>query len=189
MTLLVQHDYYHRYTVDEHTLTAIDALDVVAGAKSDDPSLERFRKVFAEVEHPQILYLGLLLHDIGKGHGGGHVRRGARIAERVCARLGLERDRSADVVFLVDAHLEMSQISQRRDLAEPGLAGAFARRMSSVDRLNMLLLLTYADHCGVGPGIWNEWKGALLWDLYARSRACLTAEAGTLDPRSNGATL
>jgi [protein-PII] uridylyltransferase len=177
LTFLVQHDYYHRYTVDEHTLTAIDALDVVAGAGPDDPALERFRKVLAEVAHPESLYLGLFLHDIGKGKGGGHVRKGTRIAERVCARLGLDTERAADVAFLVAAHLEMSQISQRRDLTEPGLVEAFASRVATVDRLNMLLLLTYADHCGVGPGIWNEWKGALLWDLYGRTRARLAADA------------
>jgi [protein-PII] uridylyltransferase len=177
VTFLVQHDYYHRYTVDEHTLAAIEALDGVAG--TSDPALERFGKVLAEVEHPASLYLGLLLHDIGKGQAGGHVRRSARIAERVCARLGLEARPAADVSFLVEAHLEMSQISQRRDLNEPRLVDAFARRVSTVDRLNMLLLLTYADHCGVGPGIWNDWKGALLWDLYSRTRARLT---GAADP-------
>src|SRR5439155_5591642 len=187
VTFLVQHDFYHRYTVDEHTLTAIEALDRVAGASAGDPALERFRKVFAEVEHPAMLYLGLLLHDIGKGHGGGHVRRGTRIADRVCARLGLDAERSADVVFLVEAHLEMSQISQRRDLSEPGLVEAFARRVSTLDRLNMLLLLTYADHCGVGPGVWNEWKGALLWDLYERTRAHLTPASSRPEASADGA--
>src|SRR5207244_7433226 len=77
VTFLVQHDFYHRYTVDEHTLTAIDALDRVALA-SGDPALERFRRVFEEVQQPGVLYLGMLLHDIGKGHGGGHVARGTR---------------------------------------------------------------------------------------------------------------
>ena len=81
-------------------------------------------------------------------------------------------------MFLVDAHLEMSRISQRRDLDEPGLVEGFARRVSTVSRLNMLLLLTYADHSGVGPGVWSEWKGALLWDLYARTRAHLEAAFG-----------
>jgi len=179
VTFLVQHDFYHRYTVDEHTLAAIEALDRVAGAS--DPALDRFGKVLAEVEHPASLYLGLLLHDIGKGHAGGHVRRGTRIAERVCARLGLEASLVSDVVFLVEAHLEMSQISQRRDLTDVGLVEAFARRVSTADRLNMLLLLTYADHCGVGPGVWNDWKGALLWDLYARTRARLRDGAGFVD--------
>jgi len=173
VTFLVQHDFYHRYTVDEHTLTAIDALDRVALA-SGDPALERFRRVFEEVQQPGVLYLGLLLHDIGKGHGGGHVARGTRIAERVCARLRLGARAAEDVGFLVEAHLEMSQISQRRDLTDPALIAGFARRVSSLDRLGMLLLLTYADHCGVGPGIWNEWKGSLLWDLYTRTRALLT---------------
>lgn len=171
VTFLVQHDYYHRYTVDEHTLTAIDALDRVAGAEA---SSGRFRPVLDAVTQPAALYLGMLLHDIGKGHGGGHVRRGVRIAERVCARLGLDASMAEDVTFLVDAHLEMSQISQRRDLTEPGLVEAFARRVGTVDRLNMLLLLTYADHCAVGPGVWNDWKGALLWDLYDRTRSLLS---------------
>jgi len=185
LTFLVQHDYYHRYTVDEHTLTAIDALDQVASG--GDPSLERFRKVLDQVEQPSTLYLGMLLHDIGKGHGSGHVRRGTRIAERVCPRLWLDAERTADVRFLVDAHLEMSQISQRRDLSEPGLVEAFARRVSTLDRLNTLFLLTYADHCAVGPGIWNEWKGTLLWDLYNRTRARLTKGTAAEDEEPDAA--
>jgi [protein-PII] uridylyltransferase len=186
VTFLVQHDYYHRYTVDEHTLTAIDALDRVA-APSVDPALGRLRQVLDEVAQPAALYLGLLLHDIGKGRGGGHVRKGARIAERVCARLGVEAGIAADVEFLVDAHLEMSQLSQRRDLSEPGLVETFARRVSTLDRLDMLLLLTYADHCGVGPGVWNEWKGALLWDLYERTRAYLAPASGRPEAAAEGA--
>ena len=186
VTFLVQHDYYHRYTVDEHTLTAIDALDRVA-APAVDPALAPLRQVLDEVAQPAALYLGLLMHDIGKGRGGGHVRKGARIAERVCARLGLEAGLAADVEFLVDAHLEMSQLSQRRDLSEPGLVEAFARRVSTLDRLNMLLLLTYADHCGVGPGVWNEWKAALLWDLYERTRAHLTPASGRPEAAEEGA--
>jgi [protein-PII] uridylyltransferase len=173
VTFVVQHDFYHRYTVDEHTLTAIDALDEVASPRPD-PALGRLRQVLDEVAQPAALYLGLLMHDIGKGRGGGHVRKGARIADRVCARMGLEAGIHADVVFLVDAHLEMLRISQRRDLSEPGLVESLARRVSTLDRLNMLVLLTYADQRGVGPGVWNEWKGALLWDLYERTRSHFT---------------
>jgi len=186
VTFLVQHDYYHRYTVDEHTLTAIDALDRVA-VSPVDPAGVRLRQVLDEVSEPAALYLGLLMHDIGKGRGGGHVRKGVRVAERVCARLGVEAGLAADVVFLVDAHLEMSHLSQRRDLSEPGLVEAFARRVSTLDRLNMLLLLTYADHCGVGPGVWNEWKGALLWDLYERTRAELTPASSRPKASADGA--
>jgi [protein-PII] uridylyltransferase len=177
VTFLVQHDFYHRYTVDEHTLTAVDALDAVA-APAPDSAPGRLAQVLEQVAHPGTLYLGLLLHDIGKGRGGGHCTKGARIAQRVCARLGLEEGAAADVVFLVEAHLEMSQISQRRDFSEPGLVEGFARRVGTLDRLNMLFLLTYADHCGVGPGVWTEWKGALLWDLYDRTRAFLTPSSG-----------
>ena len=185
VTFLVQHDYYHRYTVDEHTLTAIDALDRVAVANVD-PALSRLRQALDEVAQPAALYLGLLMHDIGKGRGGGHVRKGSRIAERVCARLSVEAGMAADVVFLVDAHLEMSQISQRRDLSEPGLIESFARRVSTLDRLNMLMLLTYADHCGVGPGVWSDWKGALLWDLYDRTRLHLTPPSGRPEAAADG---
>ena len=174
---LAQHDFYHRHTVDEHTLTAIDALDEVA-RPGPDRTRGRLRQVLDEVTQPGALYLALLLHDVGMGHGDGHVRRGARIAERVCARLGLEAGLSADVVFLADTHREMSRISQRRDLNEAGLTGDFARRVSTVDRLNMLLLLTYADQRAVGPRAWNDWKASLLWDLYERTRAHLTPPSG-----------
>ncbi len=180
VTFLVQHDFYHRYTVDEHTLAAIEALDALAAAPAD-AGAARLRKVLDEIAHPAVLYLGLLLHDIGKGWGSGHSKRGARIARRVCSRLGLDPERTDEVVFLVEAHLEMSQLSQRRDLSDRDLVEAFARRVGTVERLDMLMLLTYADHCGVGPGVWTEWKGALLWDLYTRARANLTPSTGAAE--------
>jgi [protein-PII] uridylyltransferase len=180
VSLLVQHDFFHRYTVDEHTLRAIEALDeVVSGTEA---AARPFGRVVDEVEDAAPLYLGMLLHDVGKGRGGGHVERGASLAPRVCARLRLD-DRSAeDVVFLVANHLEMSQLSQQRDLTEPALAAAFAERVGSLHRLNLLHLLTYADHRGVAPGIWNEWKGALLWELYRRTRQLLAGHPAEGDP-------
>ncbi len=180
VSFLVQHDFFHRYTVDEHTLRAIEALDeVAAGANASERALGR---VFDEVEDAAPLYLGLLLHDVGKGRGGAHVVRGARIAPRVCERLGLGEGQAADVVFLVEAHLEMSQISQQRDLSEPGLIAAFAERVGRLDRLDQLMLLTYADHRGVGPGVWNEWKSRLLWELYDRVRERLAGHPAALAP-------
>jgi [protein-PII] uridylyltransferase len=176
ISFLVQHDFFHRYTVDEHTLRAIEALDEVAAGASAE--VRPFGRVLDEVEDAAPLYLGMLLHDIGKGRGGGHVQKGARMAPRVCERLGLDRERAAEVVFLVDAHLEMSQVSQQRDLTEAAPIAAFAERVGSLDRLNMLLLLTYADHRAVAPGIWNEWKGALLWELYNRTRERLAGLPG-----------
>ena len=152
VTFLVQHDFYHKYTVDEHTLTAIDALDEVASGP--EPSLAKFKKVLNELPEPSSLYLGMLLHDIGKGLGGGHVGKGVKIAERMCRRLGLSDEITQDVVFLVANHLVMSHLSQRRDIAEQTLVDNFVATVGTLNRLNMLMLLTYADHRGVGPGIW-----------------------------------
>jgi len=176
ISLLVQHDLYHRYTVDEHTLQALEALDEVAAG--DDPSLARLGVVFDEVKEAMPLYLGMLLHDVGKGRGGGHVRRGVRIATRTLARLGVSPEDASRVLFLIDAHLEMSQLSQQRDLSEASLIESFAERVGSLERLNLLLLLTYADHRAVAPGIWNEWKGTLLWELYDRTRQRLLGGEG-----------
>jgi [protein-PII] uridylyltransferase len=171
VSFLVQHDFFHRYTVDEHTLRAIEALDEVAAGES--PAVRALGRVFDEVEDAAPLYLGLLLHDVGKGKGGGHCERGAKMVPRVSARLSLEGQAAQDVAFLVAAHLEMSQVSQQRDLSEPALIASFASRVGRLDRLNQLMLLTYADNRGVGPGIWNEWKATLLWELYNRTRAYL----------------
>jgi [protein-PII] uridylyltransferase len=176
ISLLVQHDLYHRYTVDEHTLRALEALD--DAATGGEAALARLGVVFDEIEDAAPLYLGMLLHDVGKGRGGGHVARGVRIGTRVVARLGLDPDAAAKVLFLIATHLEMSQISQQRDLSEPALIEAFAGRVGSLERLNLLLLLTYADHRAVGPGIWSEWKATLLFELYDRTRQRLLGGEG-----------
>jgi [protein-PII] uridylyltransferase len=168
ISLLVQHDLYHRYTVDEHTLRALEALDEVA--TGENPELARFGGVFDEIEEAMPLYLGMLLHDIGKGRGSGHVEKGVRIAIRTLVHLGLDPEAAAKVLFLIESHLEMSQLSQQRDLSEPTLVEAFAKRVGSLERLNLLLLLTYADHRAVGPGVWTDWKASLLWELYDRTR-------------------
>jgi [protein-PII] uridylyltransferase len=174
VTFLVQHDFYHRYTVDEHTLKAVEGLDKVATDRHAD--MAPFAKVLAEVQHPARLALGILLHDIGKGHGWQHVPRGSRIAESIAKRLGLDDETTSDVLFLIHKHLVMSQVSQRRDLSDDTLIDGFAETVGTLDRLNMLLLLTYADNNAVAPGIWNEWKSALLWELYTKTRAHLSGD-------------
>jgi [protein-PII] uridylyltransferase len=171
ITCLVQHDLYHRYTVDEHTLRAIETLDKLAN--SDNKTLERYRNVYKEIADPALLHLGLLLHDIGKGLGGGHTEKGIKIADRVCARLQLDAQATEQVKFLIREHLKMSHISQRRDLADDKVIQDFAAQMGTLDHLNMLTLLTYGDINGVGAGVWNEWKDALLWELYIKARAVL----------------
>ncbi|HAF14058.1 MAG TPA: hypothetical protein DCK99_10245, partial [Blastocatellia bacterium] len=121
-----------------------------------------------------LLYLSILLHDIGKGRGRGHIPRGAKIAERVCKRLGLSELDAAKVVLMVKYHVAMAQLAQRRDLNEPHVVTDFAARMGTLDALNGLLLLTYADLNAVAPGVWSEWKSTLLWELYRRARTVLT---------------
>jgi [protein-PII] uridylyltransferase len=184
VTHLIQHDHFHKYTVDEHTLKAIEALDDIAAGSGPPPV--RLGRAWDEVKDAVPLYVGMLLHDVGKGHGGGHVPRGVRIAGRISERLRLDPETTEAVSFLVGAHLEMSQTSQRRDLSEPGLIETFARRVRTLERLNLLLLLTYADHRGVGPGIWNEWKASLLWELYDRTRARLLAGKPVADEPEPG---
>lgn len=168
ISLLIQHDLYHHYTIDEHTLKVIEALDELNNG--EDRRRAHLRAVFDEIDDCALLYLSLLLHDIGKGQGSGHVARGVQIAERVCRRLQLAPEAAAKVVLLVEHHITMAHISQRRDLTEPHVAAEFAAKLATPDGLNMLLLLSYSDMNGVGPGVWSEWKGNLLWDLYERTR-------------------
>lgn len=174
VTCLVQHDLYHRYTVDEHTLRTIEALDDLANSRGK--ALERYRGVFGQITDPAVLHLGLLMHDIGKGLGGGHTQKGVEITKRLCARLQLEEQMAEQVVFLVEKHLLMSHIAQRRDLSDEKVISDFAAQVGTVDKLNMLCLLTYGDINGVGPTVWNEWKDALLWELYVKARAVLLPE-------------
>ncbi|HVQ37006.1 MAG TPA: HD domain-containing protein, partial [Pyrinomonadaceae bacterium] len=147
ISLLIQHDLYHRYTVDEHTLKALETLDELYA--SQDRQRAHLRTIFDEIEDPSILYLSILLHDIGKGRGRGHIPRGAKIAERICKRLGLSERHpgtgAEKVVLLVNHHVAMAQLAQRRDLNEPHVVTDFAAQMETLDALNMLLLLTYSD--------------------------------------------
>lgn len=180
ITFLVQHDFFHKYTVDEHTLRAIDALDELALGRG--PEAARLARLLDELPDVRPLYLGMLLHDIAKGRGGGHVEKGVVIARRILARLGVEEQLAQKAAFLVGAHLEMSQTAQQRDLSEPAPIVAFAARVGSLEKLNLLTLLTYADHRGVGEGIWNEWKASLLSELYERTRRELEAHPGSERP-------
>jgi len=192
ISLLIQHDLYHHYTVDEHTLKAVEALDELYA--SHDKQRAHLRAIFDEIEDPGLLYLSILLHDIGKGRGRGHIPRGAKIAERVCKRLGLGEivpgsssgqpgcdGRAAKVVLMVRQHVAMAQLAQRRDLNEPHVVADFATRMETLDALNLLLLLTYADLNAVAPGVWSEWKSTLLWELYRRARTMLTGTEALSD--------
>ena len=174
ITCLVQHDLYHRFTVDEHTIRTIEVLDELVNSRNKH--LERYRNLYSEISDPALLHMGLLMHDIGKGLGGGHTEKGVQIAERVCARLQLAPEATKQILFLVKQHLLMSHIAQRRDLSDAKVIRDFANKVGTLERLNMLTLLTYGDIHGVGPNVWNEWKDALIWELYIKARAVLAPE-------------
>ncbi|HLC22014.1 MAG TPA: [protein-PII] uridylyltransferase [Candidatus Methylomirabilis sp.] len=172
LTCLVQFDFYHKYTVDEHTFLAIETLehlDEVSGFYG-----EEFRSIASDAKKLEILRLALLLHDIGKGEGSGHVAKGIFLVDAIQARVGIPAPDAEDVRFLVANHLAMSHVAQRLDLDDEAMVIDFARQVQTLDRLKMLYLLTYADIKAVGPGVWTEWKGTLLWELYMKTHTILT---------------
>ena len=166
ITRLMQYDFYHRYTADEHTLRTIELLDEIW--QGPPPSLERYRTLTYHIPDPAPLYLALLLHDVGKGLGGGHSEKGAARAVAICDRLGLDEKRTAQVELLVREHILLSQLSQRRDLSDRRVAQQVAEKIGDLETLSMLCLLTYADAAGVSPDNWTEWKNTLLWELFDR---------------------
>lgn len=171
LTCLVQYDLYHKYTVDMHTLLALEHLESLDEAPIH--YAEEFRAIVAELKRPEVLKLGVLFHDIGKGEGHGHVARGAAMAEQILTRMGLPETEVAEVRFLVEHHLAMAQISQRRDLDDEPMLIEFARNVRDMERLKMLYLLTYLDIRAVAPEVWTAWKGTLLWELYIRTHTLL----------------
>lgn len=169
---LVQFDYYHRYTVDEHTFVLLDHLEALE--KTEDPRLQEFRRIAGELKKPEILKLAILLHDIGKGEGHGHVERGVALAESILTRMGLAENDVRAVKFLVAQHLSMAHIAERRDLDDERLIIEFARLVEREDLLKMLYLFTYLDINAVGPQVWNDWKATLLWELFIKTHTILT---------------
>ena len=169
---LVQFDYYHRYTVDEHTFVLLDYLEALAD--TTDPRLQEFRRIAGELRKPETLKLAILFHDVGKGEGHGHVERGVAIAEQALTRMGLAPGDVANVKFLVAQHLNMAHIAERRDLDDERLIIEFARLVGDEDLLKMLYLLSYLDINAVGPQVWTDWKGTLLWELFIKTHTILT---------------
>ncbi len=172
LTRLIQFDFYHRYTVDEHTFLAIETLEHL-----DEVSRfygEEFRLIASDAKRLEILRLALLLHDIGKGDGEGHVSKGTSLVEASLTRMGIPEPDADTIRFLVARHLEMSHIAQRLDIDDEAIVIDFAKKVQTLDRLKMLYLLTYADIKAVGPGVWTEWKGTLLWELYIKTHTILT---------------
>jgi [protein-PII] uridylyltransferase len=165
---MVVRDLSHIYTVDQHTLRTIFELERLrnGGYKEMVPLLT---SVVREVERLDLVYLSLLLHDIGKGHGSHHSERGAKRVPEIAARLNLNEDEAEQVHFLVAAHLEMSGLARSRDIHDERIVVEFAKRVGSADNLKALYVLTFADMRGVAPKVWNNWHDMLLGELYRRT--------------------
>ena len=177
LTCLVQYDVYHRFSADQHSLLAVEHLEAVAPGQSAES--EGAAQVFSEIEKPELLMLGMLLHDIGKAKGHGHVKKGIPLIRELTARMGLPAEDAAAVEFLVAHHLTMSHIAQRRDIDDPKTMTDLAEVCGDPQRLRMLYLLTYADMRAVGPGVLTGWQAQVLHDLYARTLKQLTAPGTT----------
>jgi [protein-PII] uridylyltransferase len=164
----MQYDMYHVYTVDEHTIRAIDILHrIETGAYADEMPV--VTRVIHEVASRRALYVAVLLHDIAKGRGGDHSEIGARVARKLCPRFGLSPEETETVSWLVLHHLLMSRTAFKRNLEDPKAIADFAEEVQSPERLKLLGVLTAADIRAVGPGVWNNWKAGLLRDLYYRA--------------------
>ena len=164
LTCLVQHEFLHRYTADEHTLVCIDKLDALA--KTDDPKLIHYRKLFERLPDPFVLYLALLLHDSGKAVGRPHSEASALFAQRVAARLQLTPEQRKSLILLVDHHLTMSKMAQQRNLDDPTTVMEFAQIIKEQKNLDALMLLTLADGQGTSADTWSDWKESLVWQLF-----------------------
>jgi [protein-PII] uridylyltransferase len=165
---LVIRDYYHRYTVDEHSIVAIENLHALRtpGEELD----RRFRDVLDGIEKPELLFLALLLHDVGKGlPTENHVEGSLQAAENVLRRLRLETEDQNTVRFLIASHLRMSATVTGRDIFDPKVADEFCESVGTTERLKMLALLTYADIKAVNPEALTPWKAEIIWQLYAAS--------------------
>ena len=165
---MVLHDAYHIYTVDQHSLRLIKEIERLKAGEYRD-SLPLLTQLARDAEKIELLYLGLLFHDIGKGYGGGHSEIGARMVRQIARRMRLNVDDAALVEFLVRHHLLMTQIAFRRDMEDEKTILDFARTMGGINNLKMLYLLTFADVKAVGPDVWNPWKASLLGELYVKA--------------------
>jgi [protein-PII] uridylyltransferase len=161
---LVVRDYSHRFTVDEHTFVAIENLHLLRQSQSKWD--QRYGELLEEIEQPDLLYLSLLLHDIGKGaKTDNHVQASVEIANRCMERLDLDEPDRETVIFLISRHLELSA-TLRRDIFDPETIRQLAEKMETPERLKMLCLLTYADIKAVNPEALTPWKAENIWQLY-----------------------
>lgn len=165
LTCLVQHEFFHRYTADEHTLVCIEKLDSLID--TPEPKLRNYRAIFEKLEDPFVLYLTLLLHDTGKATGAKvHAEASALFAQKVAARLQIPPESRRALILLVDNHIMLSTTAQRRNLDDPATIEEFAASVKNQANLDALMLLTLVDGQATGDENWSDWKETLVWQLY-----------------------
>jgi len=171
---MMQFNMYHHYTVDEHLIRCVGFVHEIERGGNDEFVLasDLMRKI--RPEHRAVLYITTLLHDIAKGRPEDHSIAGARVARRLCPRLGFSTADTELVAWLIEQHLTMSTVAQSRDLSDRRTIENFAAVVQSVEQMKLLTILTTADIRGVGPGVWNGWKAQLLRTLYYETEPVLT---------------
>jgi len=168
----MQFNMYHHYTVDEHTIQCIRNLFEIEQGDLEE-ELPISTEILTKDINRKVLYVAMLLHDIGKGRSEDHSILGAQIARKVAPRLGLSKNETETVEWLVRYHLLMSDMAQKRDIADPRTVRDFAKAVKDVRRLDLLTVLTVCDIRGVGPDTWNNWKAVLIRALYRQTRYAL----------------
>jgi [protein-PII] uridylyltransferase len=176
ITSRVVRDFYHKYTVDEHTLLTVRNL--VRLTTPSTPSRARFGALLAELEEPELLVLSLLFHDVGKWRDDDHHVESVRMAQRMLERVGMPAPSREIVEFLIRHHLEMSLVAFRRDTDDPDIVKRFADMVGTEERLKMLCLLTFVDVQAVSPDTLTPWREELLWRLYVDTYNHLTLQYG-----------
>lgn len=174
---MMQFNMYHHYTVDEHTINCISVLSQIERQELVE-DLPVASGILKQGVNRRVLYIALLLHDIGKGQPEPHEDVGAQIASVVCPRLGLPPEETESVVWLVQNHLLMSDVAQKRDTTDQQTIRDFAHQVRTVTNLKLLTVLTVADIRGVGPDTWNNWKAVLIRNLYSAAHEALSEGSG-----------
>ncbi|QYX56500.1 [protein-PII] uridylyltransferase [Roseovarius sp. SCSIO 43702] len=182
---MMQFNMYHHYTVDEHTIQCISYLSRIERGRLTE-ELPIASSILEEGVNRRVLYVALLLHDIGKGRPEDHSILGARIARKVAPRLGLRPKEVDTVEWLVRYHLLMSDMAQKRDIADPRTVRDFAKLVQTRERLDLLCVLTVCDINGVGPGTWNNWKASLIRALYRQTRRAMEGGLEALNREQRG---
>ena len=169
---MMQFDMYHSYTVDEHTIKAVEILNEIETGKIKNEA-PLACELIHQTEARRVLYMAVFLHDLAKGKGGDHSILGSKIAGKLCPWFGFSEDETDTVKWLIRWHLLISKIAFRYDLNDPKTIQNFVADVQSLERLKLLLVLTVADIRAVGPTIWNGWKASLMRVLYYESERVL----------------